>query len=101
MYVKTSGERVLKVAQEVGEYLILEDRSQVAVVDITEVTLGYYAWDKILQALHSGHQVFYDDIEVVNPTYENDWLKFSGCRMVKLNEETVKNLNAVQPLIGE
>ena len=47
MYVKTAGEKVLKVAQGLGEYLILEDRSQVAVVDVTEVTLGYYAWDGI------------------------------------------------------
>ena len=89
MYVKTAGEKVLKVTQEVGEYLILEDRSQVVVVDVTEVTLGYYAWDKIL---HSGYKVFYDDID---PTYEND------CCITKLNEETVKNLNIVQPLIGE
>lgn len=104
MYVKTAGGRVLKVTQELGEYLILEDQSQVAVVDITEVTLGYYAWDKILQALHSGYKVFYDDIEVVDPTYENDWLVFSGgciTNITKLNEETVKNLSVIQPLIGE
>lgn len=104
MYVKTTGEKVLKVAQELGEYLILEDRSQVAVVDVTEVTLGYYAWDKILQALHLGYKVFYGNVEVVDPTYENGWLEFSGgcmTKLAKLNKETVKNLIVVQPLIGE